>query len=45
LSTGSQSHLKVLSRLSWFLQQESFRSALKEKPDAAELVSAIKKIS
>lgn len=45
LSTGSQSHLRVLSRLSWFLQQESFRSMLKEKPDTAELVSAIKNIS
>lgn len=44
LSAGSQSHLKVLSRLSWLLQQESFRATLQQKPDTRELVSAIRKL-
>lgn len=44
LSSGSQSHLKVLSRLSWLLQQEAFRAALQQKPDNRELVSAIRKL-
>lgn len=43
LSSGSQSHLKVLSRLSYLFQQESFRTILRNKPDTQELISAIKK--
>ncbi len=42
LSAGAQSHLNVLSRLSWLFQQESFRAVLKEKPDTLELIKAIK---
>ncbi len=42
LSMGSESHLKVLSRLSYLFQQESFRAVLKEKPDTDELINAIK---
>lgn len=42
LSSGSQSHLKVLSRLSYLFQQDSFRSVLNEKPDTEELITAIK---
>lgn len=41
LSAGSQSHLKVLSRLSYLFQQESFRATLRNKPDTKELISAI----
>lgn len=43
LSTGSASHLKVLSRLSWLLQQEGFRETLREKPDTEEMISVIQK--
>jgi nitrogen PTS system EIIA component len=43
LSSGSQSHLKVLSRLSYLFQQDSFRVILRSKPDTRELVNAIKK--
>jgi PTS system nitrogen regulatory IIA component len=42
LSAESKSHLKVLSRLSFLFQQESFRTVLKEKPDVEELVASIK---
>jgi len=42
LSTGSQSHLRVLSRLSYLFQQDSFRDILKNKPDTGELITAIK---
>jgi nitrogen PTS system EIIA component len=41
LTAGSQSHLKVLSRLSYLFQQESFRSTLKNRPDTKELIFAI----
>lgn len=41
LSSGSKSHLRVLSGLSWLFQQESFRAILKNKPDTKELISAI----
>ncbi|HNY17730.1 MAG TPA: PTS sugar transporter subunit IIA, partial [Treponemataceae bacterium] len=43
LSNGSQSHLKVLSRLSWLFQQEGFREALRKKPDTKELISMIQR--
>jgi PTS system nitrogen regulatory IIA component len=43
LSTGSQSHLKILSRLSWLFQQEPFREGLRKKPDTEELISMIQK--
>ncbi len=43
LSTGSQSHLKILSRLSWLFQQEPFRESLRKKPDTEELISMIQK--
>jgi PTS system nitrogen regulatory IIA component len=42
LSSGSSSHLRILSRLSWLLQQEGFRDALRKKPDTEELVSVLK---
>lgn len=42
LASGAQSHLKVLSRLSWLFQQEAFREVLKKKPNTGELISAIK---
>ena len=42
LSAGSQRHLYILSRLSWFLQKEDFRAGLKKKPDTQELISVIK---
>lgn len=42
LAANSQSHLRVLSRLSWLLQQESFRVILKNKPDTDELTEVIK---
>lgn len=41
LSNGSQNHLRILSRLSYLFQQESFRSALKKKPDTSELITTI----
>jgi len=41
LSSGSQSHLKILSRLSWLFQQENFRETLRKKPDTEELISVI----
>lgn len=43
LSTGSSSHLKALSRLSYLFQQEAFRAVIRNKPDTQELISAIKK--
>jgi PTS system nitrogen regulatory IIA component len=43
LSMGSQSHLKVLSRLSYLFQQDAFRAVLREKPDTEELITAIKR--
>lgn len=42
LASNPQSHLKVLSRLSWLLQQESFRDSLRKKPDTDELIGIIK---
>jgi len=42
LAANSQSHLRVLSRLSWLLQQESFRTLLRKKPDTDELTGIIK---
>ena len=45
LSSGSSSHLKVLSRLSWLFQKDAFREALRKKPDTEELISVIKKYS
>jgi PTS system nitrogen regulatory IIA component len=42
LSSGSSSHLRILSRLSWLLQQEGFRDTLRKKPDTEELVSVLK---
>jgi PTS system nitrogen regulatory IIA component len=43
LSNGSQSHLKVLSRLSWLFQQETFRETLRKKPDTKEMISMIQR--
>lgn len=42
LSSGSESHLRILSRLSYLFQQETFRAVLMEKPDTQELITAIK---
>jgi mannitol/fructose-specific phosphotransferase system IIA component (Ntr-type) len=42
LASSPQSHLKALSRLSWLLQQESFRASLRKKPDTDELTGIIK---
>lgn len=41
LSSGSQSHLSILSRLSWLFQKEDFRETLRKKPDTEELISVI----
>ncbi len=41
LSNGSQSHLRILSRLSYLFQQDSFRALLRKKPDTAELTASI----
>jgi Phosphotransferase system mannitol/fructose-specific IIA domain (Ntr-type) len=43
LSSGSRSHLKALSGLSYLFQQDSFRKVLQEKPTTEELVTAIKR--
>ena len=42
LSSGAQSHLKVLSLLSYLFQKDAFREILRNKPDTKELISAIK---
>ena len=42
LTAGPQSHLKVLSRLSYLFQKDAFREVLRNKPDTKELISAIK---
>lgn len=44
LSSGSGSHLKVLSRLSFLFQNDSFRALLKGKPDTEELIEAVKEL-
>ncbi len=41
LSAGSDSHLGILSGLSYLLQQQSFRDALRAKPDTGELTAII----
>ncbi len=41
LSSGSQSHLGILSRLSWLFQREDFRGILRKKPDSDELANVI----
>jgi len=41
LSTGAQSHLTVLSRLSWLFQQRGFDEILRGKPGTDELINAI----
>lgn len=41
LSSGSENHLGILSRLSYLLQQETFREALRTKPDTDELSKLI----
>ncbi|MCD1654217.1 PTS sugar transporter subunit IIA [Treponema zuelzerae] len=44
LSSGSGSHLRALSRLSFLFQKDSFRALLKQKPDTSELIHAIKEL-
>ena len=39
LSSGSESHLGILSGLSYLLQQQTFRDALRTKPDTEELTA------
>lgn len=39
LSSGSESHLGILSGLSYLLQQQPFRDALRSKPDTDELTA------
>lgn len=41
ISSGSSSHLKILSRLSFLFQKESFRHVLQGKPNTEELITAI----
>lgn len=41
VSCGSSSHLKILSRLSFLFQKDSFRNVLQKKPDTEELITAI----
>lgn len=42
LSSSPESHLRILSRLSYLFQQDAFREILKQKPDTGELIKAIK---
>ncbi len=41
LSSGKESHLGILSGLSYLLQQQSFRDTLRAKPDTEELTGII----